>query len=131
MFGLSTSELGRLVVLLVLGAYILAPVPAEILGYRPPSPVRTWRMYASVGADLCQVAYFARAQGQDRPVDRRRALGLQGEPRKTAIRREKDIAAQGARICATLHASDVRADARCGTRGRWRTTHAREENLCR
>jgi len=127
----TARELGRLLVLVLIGAYVLAPVPAQLVGHRPPPWIRGWRMYATVGSDLCQVTYFERKDGADHPIDRRATMDLDDElPRRGAIRRAREVDTQGVRICKRIGATDVRADARCGSPRRWRPTHARERNLC-
>ncbi len=107
---------------------VLLPAAREI--WRVPAWARAWRMYEGQGTDVCQVDYYEVRPSGSVPIDRLAVLSPSSPaPVDTLwLRNKTGVTAQGARLCKVLKASDVRAKARCGTRGRW--SYLEETNLC-
>jgi hypothetical protein len=104
--------------------YMVAPVFPQVLGIPVPEWVRDWQMYSTVGARVCQVAYFERRDGTDVPLSAEVA-GTDGPPLVV-----QGLARHNGEVCARLPGADIRLDARCGSRQRWRVVEDRGRNIC-
>ena len=124
----------RRVTFFALAAWIvLAPGLNQVLHLRV-GWARSWRMYASSGANVCDVTYFRRTRAGDQPLDYvqilHRAPWWRVEPFRRRVMRD-DLATVGKEVCRVAGARDVRAQAVCALPAGWKTVLERERNLCR
>lgn len=108
----------------------LAPGITQLFGVYNPW-IRTWRMYSGKGQDTCDVDFYDRTDGEDVLVDRLADDGgwwtLKPYQRRIV---KANIGRTARSLCAQIGASDLRADAVCGTRSGWEVYMEREQNLC-
>ena len=122
----------RMAVMAALAA-LMAGTPAykQVLGGKGPFP--QWRMFTSIYAQQCEVAFYRRDDGVDTRIDRLAALGhvpWTSAPRDALfLKTEAAVRAQAATLCRRLQ-TDLRADVRCGSFHGWEPVMARETNLC-
>jgi hypothetical protein len=125
----------RAAVFSAISAWMLAgPVWAQLLDRPQPWWAITWTMYSGYGTEVCAVQYWRRTENGDRPIDRYRTFGwdsLATVPRSVrAVQNPEHVVYQGQQLCDEIPADDVRADAKCGSKGGWELAFAREDNLC-
>lgn len=127
---------GRLVVFVLLAAYIaVGPAFKQLYGGRSPL-VRGWVMYRAYGTAGCDVRFYQRTETGDVRLDRFALLeegpwyDMPVEQRRITSRAEVQAITRD--LCNALGpGADLRIDARCGGIDGWQTFASREANLCR
>jgi hypothetical protein len=127
----------RLTLLLMIGGWIvMSPGYRQILEGRSKWFPR-WVMFHGFGRNVCDVNFFQTADGGETLVsldrfevlDRKRTWS----ENKSLVRMDNKSAVQavGRRVCKALgEEADVRATARCGSRGKWVVKYRAKTNLC-
>jgi hypothetical protein len=122
--------------LLIAGFMLAGPVHRQALDGTNEF-FRGWQMYRHFGVEICAVEYTqVLPDGSRRPIDRLATLGHadgRDAPRKLrSLKNEAAARRQGALLCRTLGAKEVRMKARCGQRNLgWVSSEADGHNLCR
>lgn len=123
----------RLGVLVAIGAYLHLGAALDLFGGQTPGWTQPWRMYHGYGVDVCDVRFYDVATDPDTPLDRYEALGVdfwQSFSRDRRMGNADEIREQARRICRRNRITDLRAEARCGSRTGWRPLMDRGQNLC-
>ena len=127
----------RLGVLVLLGGWIaLSPAYRQVLGGDSEWFPR-WVMFHGFGRNVCDVTFFTVAEDGTRRerIDRFEVLGRSRSwsENKSLVRMNDKaaVAKVGRRLCRAMEPdTDLRAVARCGSRGKWRTRFNGRINLC-
>ncbi len=131
----------RLGVLLLLGGWIvLSPAYRQVFDGKSTWAPR-WVMFHGFGRNVCDARFFEMvddAEGKPRrkKLDRFEVLGKEKDwlTNKRLVRMDNKSAVEtvARRLCRALGpGADVRALARCGSRGHWRAKLDGKSNLCR
>ena len=127
----------RVTLLLLLGGWIvLSPGYRQVLGGRSLWFPR-WVMFHGFGRNVCDVKFFQTEDGGETltPLDRFEVLDRERKwsGNKSLVRMDNKLAVEsvGLRLCRAMGPdADVRATARCGSRGTWITKLVAKKNLC-
>lgn len=128
--GIQRGSWARLCVLLLVGGWlVLGPAYRQVLDGKSEWFPR-WAMFHGFGRNVCDVRFFELDKSEDGStvrtlIDRFEILDKQRDwaTNKSLVRMssKEDVERVGARLCRALGpGADVRALARCGSRGHWK-----------
>lgn len=130
----------RLIVVLVVGGWIaLSPAYRQVFDGQSTWAPR-WVMFHGFGRQVCDVRFFQMVEGVDgqerrQKIDRFEVLNRERswQTNKSLVRMNDKSAVEkvARKVCRKIGpAADVRALARCGSRGTWKAKLDGKSNLC-
>lgn len=130
----------RAAIVAAVAAYLLTgPIFRQVFRLKVDRHFQRWQMFAGIGRNSCQVEHtLVTPSGGRARIDRDELFGISRSRREQRPERihRKQLASVHSRVCRVVSRTlgkpaDIRARARCGSRGRWVIENRGEDNVCR